>query len=634
MPNLAEMTKRQQVLGRFGEFALRSDDLDEVLTEACRLVADALGTGRAKVLEIEDDGETLFVRARVGWHAQVVGTVRLPMHEDSSETFAIRAGRPVFSQDIRREDRFQIPQFMKDAGVISLANVPILLPGGRAFGLLQVDSIEAREFGDAETEFLRTYATILGPVIDRLRKVTHLREARELFQLIVESVRDYAIFVTDAEGLITHWFPGAEAVFGWTAEEVHGQSTSITFTPEDRAKGEHENELETARLNGVAPDVRWHLRKDGSRVFIQGASTSLCEAGGKIHGLVKIGQDVTERHQAEIALEKSRRQLQTLVEAIPQMVWRSADGGDWLWSSPQWTQYTSLSQDESIGLGWLKAVHPDDRSVALRSWNEASQQAHLKAEWRIREATSGGYRWFAIRASRVATGAEGLREWFGTSTDIHELRKLQDAQKVLVKELQHRTRNLLGVVSSIAMQTADNSASLDDFSNHFTSRIAALSRVQGLLSRAEHEPVDIRRLIELELAALAADALGDRVELGGPEALLESSTIQTLALALHELATNARKHGALATDAGRLSVKWSTTSADGNSDRSVLRIEWVEQGSRDARDQNASRRGYGRELIEDALPYALGAQTSFELREDGVRCVIELPIATSERRDR
>src|SRR3712207_4626927 len=125
------MEKRQKVLADFGEFALRSDDLDAVLTQACRLVADALGTGRAKVLEIEDEGRTLFVRAGVGWDKGVVGRVRLPMAEHSSETYSVKLGEPVITNDLSSEERFGFPAFIKEAGVKALANVPILLPGGR-----------------------------------------------------------------------------------------------------------------------------------------------------------------------------------------------------------------------------------------------------------------------------------------------------------------------------------------------------------------------------------------------------------------------------------------------------------------------------------------------------------------------
>ncbi|WP_229583528.1 GAF domain-containing protein [Paracoccus sp. S-4012] len=124
------LLQRRKVLAGFADMALQSEDLDEVLQEACRLVAAAMQTKRAKVLEIEPGGGTLFVRAGVGWAPDVVGQVRLSMREHSSETYAIDAGEPVISQDIAEDHRFEVPAFMKEAGVVALVNVPTSCRGG------------------------------------------------------------------------------------------------------------------------------------------------------------------------------------------------------------------------------------------------------------------------------------------------------------------------------------------------------------------------------------------------------------------------------------------------------------------------------------------------------------------------
>lgn len=158
------------MLADFGAFALRSDKLSEVLTEACRLVGRALGTDLATVLEVEDGTRTLFMCAGVGWGPGVVGEVRLPMRERSSEQYSIKKGEPVCMPNIDREDRFDLPDFMRNAGVVAIVNVPILLLGGKAYGLLQVDSRKEWKPDEHDTEFPRTYATILGPLIDRLIK--------------------------------------------------------------------------------------------------------------------------------------------------------------------------------------------------------------------------------------------------------------------------------------------------------------------------------------------------------------------------------------------------------------------------------------------------------------------------------
>jgi two-component sensor histidine kinase len=189
MADRAQLLARQKALADFGEFALRSDDLDDVLNEACRLVAEALGADLAKVLEVEYESQELLVRAGVGWRPGVVGVQRIPMGVRSSEAYAIEVAKPVITKDIRREPRFDVPPFMKDHGAIALANVPIFLPRGKPYGLLQVDSREPRDFGEEDIEFLRTYATILGPVIDRLHKLHSLEQALQINQRLLQELQ-------------------------------------------------------------------------------------------------------------------------------------------------------------------------------------------------------------------------------------------------------------------------------------------------------------------------------------------------------------------------------------------------------------------------------------------------------------
>lgn len=191
MVDVEQMVRRQRILADFGDFALRSENIDDVLTEACRLVGRALGTDLAKVLEIVGQGENaiLFMQAGVGWPDDTVGTARVPMNELSSETYAITSGAPVLVSDILQEKRFTFPAFMKKAGVRGMVNVPILLPGGKPYGLLQVDSRKVWAPRNEDIEFLRTYATILGPVIDRLHKIHDLRQAADRNQTLLRELQ-------------------------------------------------------------------------------------------------------------------------------------------------------------------------------------------------------------------------------------------------------------------------------------------------------------------------------------------------------------------------------------------------------------------------------------------------------------
>ncbi|HEV7265311.1 MAG TPA: PAS domain S-box protein [Falsiroseomonas sp.] len=440
MPDVGQMVRRQKALADFGELALRSESLDEILTEACRLVSDALGTQHAKILEIEQDGRSLLLRAGVGWGPGIVGVLRLAMSERSSETYSIKAGRPIITRDIRQEHRFEVPPFLRDAGVVALVNVPVFLPGGRPYGLLQVDSREPRDFSEVDTEFLRTYATILGPVIDRLHKVRKLQTAEERFRLIVENARDYAIFVSDAEDRITAWMPGAEAVFGWTAEEAIGQPAAIIFTPEDRAGHVDKEEVETARRRGVAPDRRWHLRKDGSKVFIDGSVTALRREDGRVHGFLKIGQDITERRRAEEALRESEARFRHMADSAPALIWMTNAEGAVIFANMHHDHMFGRPASEMLGRGWEEIVLPEDLDRHYAAFREAFHaRAQFKTETRVRDG-AGEVRWLRCEGVPRTDDAGRFLGYTGCNVDITEARL---AAEELERRVAERTAELM-----------------------------------------------------------------------------------------------------------------------------------------------------------------------------------------------
>jgi len=175
-----ELLERQRVLARFGETALASEDLDEILTEACRLVGSALGTDLAKVIALEPDNETLLVRAGVGWRPGVVGQVRTSLNDPAPEGLALRTASPVISPDLAVEDRFKVPPFLIEHGVRASVCVPIIDPARESpYGVLQVDAREPRPFGEAEVAFLSTYANMLASAVARLRAASELRRRAE-----------------------------------------------------------------------------------------------------------------------------------------------------------------------------------------------------------------------------------------------------------------------------------------------------------------------------------------------------------------------------------------------------------------------------------------------------------------------
>jgi PAS domain S-box-containing protein len=440
----------------------------------------------------------------------------------------------------------------------------------------------------------------------------------DFLRLIIESATDFAIFATDPSGHVTSWNIGAERLLGYSDREILSQQCNILFTPEDQAAGAPEWERSTAQAEGRAEDERWHQRKDGSRFWGSGLLMPLRNGGG----FVKILRDRTDRHRLGEELRESEARFRILATHIPQLVFRTRGSGERTWGSPQWENFTGLPDAASRGLGWLDAVHPDDREATLAAWPEAQRAGEYHVEHRIRRQSDGDYRWHQTRARPLQPDGPET-EWVGTSTDIHELRGLKDRQQMLLAELQHRTRNLLAVVQAIARKTLQSNPSLETFSYEFESRLRALSRVQSLLARPEGEAIDLHEIVRSELAA-HGHGEGGRIEVRGSRVGLPPSSAQALGLALHELATNALKYGALNQPEGRLTVVWRV---DRDADERRVVLEWREDGVKVPDGATPRRKGYGSELIEQALPYQLKAKTQLEFGADGVRCVIAVPIA-------
>lgn len=166
----SELVNRQAILARFGELAVTSSSLDEILHEACRLVGEALDTDLAKVMELQSDNITLLVKAGVGWKPGVVGHATVRAEKGSSEGHALQTGEPVTSDDIEQEERFTYADFIKDQGVKALINVIIIgSEGHKPYGILQVDSYKPRHFTDSDIEFLKGYANLIAASVDRFR---------------------------------------------------------------------------------------------------------------------------------------------------------------------------------------------------------------------------------------------------------------------------------------------------------------------------------------------------------------------------------------------------------------------------------------------------------------------------------
>jgi two-component sensor histidine kinase len=254
----------------------------------------------------------------------------------------------------------------------------------------------------------------------------------------------------------------------------------------------------------------------------------------------------------------------------------------------------------------------------------------ITCEYRVRRPRDGAIRSARSNIFPLLDDAGGVQRIGSICHDVTGEKATADRLENMVAELQHRTHNLMAVLQSIVAQTLAASEDLDSFKMSIEERLIALSRVQRLLSRSDREPVTIGALVQLEVDAIGGDGPPGRIEVCGPEVRIRNSTVQMLALALHELAIDARKNGALSTDQSRLQIGWQVEQIRG---APWLRLSWIEArpvcvaAKRDPR-------GFGRELIERALPYSLNAETCYELDGTGLRCTISLPLTKEGPKER
>jgi two-component sensor histidine kinase len=193
-------------------------------------------------------------------------------------------------------------------------------------------------------------------------------------------------------------------------------------------------------------------------------------------------------------------------------------------------------------------------------------------------------------------------------------------QKRLLAELQHRVRNTLAVVRSIARRTAQQSEDVDAMLSHFESRLNAFSRVQAAVTRNPRKGVELRQIVDDELTAVATRE-GSHLRIRGPDIYLKARVAETMSLAIHELATNAIKYGALSSEKGRIRVSWEVAR---NGDCDELRFAWIETGLDSP--PSLSHEGFGHEMLLRSLPYDLGAETSIEFKRDGMRFSMIMPV--------
>jgi PAS domain S-box-containing protein len=457
----------------------------------------------------------------------------------------------------------------------------------------------------------------LVDVTEKVAAEAASRESRERLDLAV-GAHKIGIFDWDVPAGRVVWSPELEAIFGLPPGAFGGSVDAFHayVLPDDLARELAKTEV-AMREGRDLINFSFRIRRaDGQIRWLEGASRVVYGADGQPVRVVGTNVDVTERVSAQAAERASRERLDLAVAAhrIGIFDWH-LPSGEATWSG-EMEEIFGLKRGTFEGhtVHFRRRVVPEDlaRIEAETAAAIAAGQEVMTYEFRIIR-DDGEIRWIegACRFVFEAGGDQPVRI-VGTNIDITERKQAEEHQRLLVHELNHRVKNTLAIVQAIAWQSFRAGGMAKPERDTFEGRLAALAAAHDVLTKRNWEAGSLEQMIA---GAVAPHDPGDgRLTLGGPAVNLEPKTAVAIALAIHELATNAVKYGALSTPAGRVDVRWSVQ--DGR-----LRLRWRETGGPPVLEP--PRRGFGMRLLEHGLAEELKGCVRIDFRPEGLVCAVE-----------
>lgn len=384
-------------------------------------------------------------------------------------------------------------------------------------------------------------------------------------------------------------------------------------------------------LGGTAltySDLPFVLYRNGGPedVWFDLAYSPVADEDGRRIGVLGIVTETTERVRAQQELARSRERLAFALNSAGMI-------GTWDWHIGSNLFFPDARLADLFGTGqvsreagmpveqYLEAIHPDDIARVREAFRSAiASKEKYSSEYRLR-GRDGGWRWVIARGECLYDHEGRAARFPGAIVDITELKESEEARSILLRELNHRVKNIFAVVSGLISMTARTAASPLDMAKALRGRLAALAAAHDLIRSAvfgEPEEAETTRLSDL-LDRILAPYLShpDQATLTGPQITLGASAATSLALVFHELATNAAKYGALAEEDGRLNVAWTVSATD-------VTLTWSEYRAA-ATGEVPTHRGFGSQLIEMSVQHQLKGTMTYDWSRAGLRVSLTVP---------
>lgn len=618
-----QIQRRQALLVELNDRLRDLETPAELSFAAAELLGTALGVSRAGYGTIRVADETITIER--DWNAEgiqsLAGTLRFRDYGTYIEE--LKRGETVVCADAfvdpRTADRAEA---LKAISAQAFVNMPVSEQGGLV-ALLYLNHAKARVWTPEELALIREVAERTRVAVERRRAELALQQSETRLRLAVDAAR-MAIWAYDVAQQTLQPSPELNVMLGYAPEaRLDLQDIQARYHEDDR------DAVRDAARAAIAAGDRFFeaqhrfLRPDGEWRWFLIRAEILFEDGDAPSGVVGVILDVTARKAAEQRLSEREADLKAALDAGSLAPFEFDHLAGVMAPSPRLNLLYGYPPDHVLTLRDMRdRYHPDDRAAFLEQARAHQAEADLKPfQWELRLLMPDGFiRWIEGRGQYERSRSGQIHRSRGVILDITARKKSEERQRLLVNELNHRVKNTLAIVQGLAQQSFRRKGDPDRARAAFEARLSALSGAHNLLTRNSWEPASITDVVEgALLATVGEDA--DRVDRSGPQLRVPPQTAVSIALALHELSTNAIKYGALSEPGGRIRIRWETYS---DQERLRFRLVWTERGGPPVRPPQS--RGFGSRMIEHGLASDLGGTAALSFEPEGVVYTIDAPL--------
>jgi PAS domain S-box-containing protein len=617
------------------------DDTDEIKAVAAAMLGSALRAARCGFGE--NDQATAFATVTKDWTdgSMPSATGRHRLDAFGADRLAeFEAGRTLRIDDAHRDGRVGArgaAAYAAIGGVRASLAVPTR-KAGKWVATLFVHDTAPRAWTDEDEELVREVAERTWSAVEKARAQAAVQESEARFRNMADNA-PVMIWTTDPTGYCTYLNARWHRFTGQTEQEARGFGWLDATHPDDRA--EAERIFLEANAKAEAFRLEYRLRRaDGVYRWAIDAAAPRFGPHGAFMGFIGSVIDISERKEAEARIAEKNAELETILDAMPAAVWIAND--------PESREISgNRASCELLRL-------PPGANASKTAADPAARPAHFRVLDRkgseipphdlpVQRAARGedvrGFEEQLVFSDgsppvHLMGNAVPLRDARGRPrgavaafVDITALKQAEEQRTLLIDELNHRVKNTLATVQSIASQTLRGAGVDAEVRQAFEARLFALARAHDVLTQQSWEGASLREIMDKALAPFRIKEGRSRIE--GPDVRLPPKATLAVAMALHELATNAVKYGALSNAVGQVSVAWAIAGRNGDGH---LALQWEERGGPGV--AAPARKGFGSRLIERGLAGELGGEAVLDYRPTGLVCSIAASLLNGPREGR